>query len=173
MNIPKKAKLVIIIFSVLSVFFADISFSLSQKDQAEEDRILSAAENLFINMKNKEYVSIWNYLSVKSKRIIIDDVYTESKKAGFEYKKDELLNDFNSGGMLARAYWDSFLNVFDSNIALEQCKWEIGKIEKNEAEVILKHKKSDKPAILKMYKENNAWRVGLKETFGARNLNPF
>ncbi len=173
MNIPKKAKFVIIIFSVLFVFFADISFSLPQKNQAEEDSILSAAENLFIYMKNKEYVSIWNCLSVKSKQIIIDDVYTESKKAGFEYKKNELLNDFNSGGMLARAYWDSFLTVFDSNIALEQCKWEMGKIEKNEAEVILKYKKSDRPAILKMYKENNVWMIGLKESFGTRNLNPF
>jgi hypothetical protein len=173
MNIPKKTKLLIIIFSVLSVFFADISFSLPQKNHAEEDSILSAAENPFIYMKNKEYVSIWNCLSVKSKRIIIDDVYTESKKAGVEYKKNDLLNNFNSGGMLARAYWDSFLAVFDSKIALEQCKWEMGKIEKNEAEVILKYKKSDRPAILKMYKENNAWKLGLKESFGARNLSPF
>jgi hypothetical protein len=172
MNIPKKAKLVII-FSVLSVFFADISFSITQKDQAQEDFILSAAENLFVYMKNKDYVSIWNCLSVKSKKIIVEDVYKESKKTGVEYKKNELLNDFNSGGRLAKAYWDSFLAVFDSSIALEQSKWEMGKIEKNEAEVTLKYKKSDKPAILKMYKENNAWRVGLKETFGAHDLNPF
>jgi hypothetical protein len=26
---------------------------------------------------------------------------------------------------------------------------------------------------LKMYKENNAWRIGLKESFGVRNLSPF
>jgi len=173
MNIPEKAKLVIIIFLVSSVFFANISFSIPQKDQEEDDFILSTAENMFIYMKNKEYVSVWNCLSVKSKQIIVEDVYKESKKAGVEYKKNELLNDFNSGGMLAKAYWDSFLTAFDSNIALEQCKWEMGKIEKNEAEVILKYKKSDKPAILKMYKENNTWRVGLKESFGTRNLNPF
>lgn len=173
MNIRGKTKLVIIIFSVLTVFFSDISFSTPKNDQAEEDSILSAAENLFINMKNKEYVSVWNCLSVKSKQVIIENVYTESKKTGVEYKKNELLNDFNFGGMLAKAYWDSFLTEFDSNIALEQCKWEMGKIEKKEAEVILKYKKSDKPAILKMYKENNAWKVGLKESFGARKLNPF
>jgi len=175
MNIPEKAKLVIIIFLVLllSVFFADISFSIPQKDQVEEDFILSAAENMFIYMKNKEYVSVWNCLSVKSKQIIVEDVYKESKKAGVEYKKNELLNDFNTGGMLAKVYWASFLTAFDSSIALEQCKWEMGKIEKNEAEVILKYKQSDEPAILKMYKENNAWRVGLKESFGTRNLNPF
>jgi hypothetical protein len=99
-------------------------------------------------------------------------VYKESKKAGVEYKKNELLSDFNSGGMLAKAYWDSFLTAFDSNIALEQCKWEMGKIEKNEAEIILKYKKADKPVILKMYKENNAWKVGLKESFGTSKL-PF
>lgn len=172
MNIRVKAKLVIIIFLVLSVFFADISFSVPQNDQAHEDSILSAAENLFIYLKKKEYVSVWNCLSVKSKQVIIDDVYTESKKAGVEYKKNELLNDFNLGGMLAKAYWDSFITAFDSNIALEQCKWEMGKIEKKEAEVILKYKKADKPAILKMYKENNAWRVGLKESFGTHKL-PF
>jgi hypothetical protein len=172
MNILKKAKL-IIIFSILSVLFAGISFSAPQNDQAEEDFILFAAENLFIYMKNKEYVSVWNCLSVKSQQVIIADVYKESKKTGVEYKKNELLRDFNSGGMFAKAYWDSFLTAFDSNIALEQCKWEMGKIEKNEAEVILKYKKSDNQAILKMYKENNAWRIGLKESFGVRNLSPF
>jgi hypothetical protein len=169
MNIREKTKL-IIIFSVLFIFVADASFSIPRNDQAAEDSILSSAENLFIYMKNKEYVSVWNCLSVKSKQIIIGDVYQESRKTGVEYKKNELLKDFNSGGMLAKAYWDSFLTAFDSNIALEQCKWEMGTIEKNYAEIILKNKQTSNPAILKMYKENNAWRAGLKESFGSRKF---
>jgi hypothetical protein len=170
MNIREKTKLVIIVFSLLIVFITDMSFSVPQNDQALEDSILSSAENLFIHMKNKEYVFVWTCLSAKSKQVIIDDVYKESKKEGVEYEKNELLLDFNSGGMLAKAYWDSFLNAFDANMALEQCKWEMGKIEKNEAEVILRNKQTSKPAILKMYRENNAWRVGLKESFRARKF---
>jgi len=168
----KKTKLVIIIISLLFLFSNGVSWSFP-KNNKEEDAILSAAENLFIYMKKKEYVSVWNSLSDKSKRVIIEDVYKESKKASIEYKRDQLLNDFNLGGMLAKAYWDSFTKAFDSNIVLEQCKWEMGKIEINEAEVILKYKKSDKPAILKMYKENNGWKVGLKESFGTVARNPF
>ncbi len=46
----------------------------------------------------------------------------------------------------------------------------MGKIEKNEAEIFLQNKTSEKPAILKMFKENNEWKVGLEESFGARKL---
>lgn len=169
----EKTKLAIIIISALFLFSNGVSWSFPKNNKTEEDAILSAAENLFIYMKEKEYVSVWNFLSDKSKKVIIEDVYKESKKAGVEYQQNELLSDFNKGGMLAKAYWDSFTKAFDSNIVLEQCKWEMGKIEINEAAVILKYKKSDKPAILKMYKENNGWKVGLKESFGTVALNPF
>ncbi len=58
-------------------------------------------------------------------------------------------------------------------MALKECKWEIEKIKSDEAEVILQYRKSEKPAVLKLYRENNAWKFGLDESFGARSLTVF
>jgi hypothetical protein len=49
----------------------------------------------------------------------------------------------------------------------------MGEIEKDKAEIILQYRKSEKPAILKMFKEDNEWKVGLDESFGARKFLPF
>lgn len=170
MSNMKKSISAVIIFSLLSLLFAATSFSAPQQIQDEEDSILSATENLFIYLKNQQYVAVWNSISAESKQIIVDDVFKESRKAGIEYKKQDLLNDFNSGGIMARAYWDSFRQEFDSNIALEQCSWQMGKIEKNYAEVILKNKQTSRPATLKIYREDHTWKVGLKESFRARKF---
>jgi len=48
--------------------------------------------------------------------------------------------------------------------------WEIGFIKENKAEIIIKQKKSEEPARLKLFKENNKWKVGLVETFWTRKL---
>jgi len=157
---------------LIIIFFLTIT-ATAFAGQPEEDKILAAADNVFVQMKNKDYKAIWASLTSRTKEIIINNVYKASKKQKIEIKKEYLANDFSSNGPNAQEYWDSYLTVFDPVIVLEQCTWEMGKIEKNEAEVILKYKKSDKPAILKMYKENNEWKVGLEESFGARKLNPF
>ena len=49
---------------------------------------------------------------------------------------------------------------------LEQSTWEMGPIGKQQAEIILQYKKAEQPARLKMFKEENQWKVGLIETFG-------
>ena len=127
---------------------------------------------MFNFMKNKEYVSIWTLLSMKSRKIIIDSVYKESKKLGTECNKDDLMKDFSSGGVNAQEYWESFLTVFNPSMALDESLWRMGTIEKDYAEVILLHKKSKNPALIKMYKEDNGWKVGLEESFGTRKANP-
>ena len=57
--------------------------------------------------------------------------------------------------------------------ALEDSKWTMGKIKSREARIVLLHKKSEKPAVLKMFEEDGVWKFGLKESFGARSINPF
>jgi hypothetical protein len=173
MNIMQKNKFITTILLISLIFLVHTALAADQNAPPREDAILAAANNLFTFMKNKEYASIWKGLSLKSKKTIVDNVYKESSKLGVVHKKDDLMNDFNSGGTIAKEYWNSFLFVFDPNMVLEQCKWEMGKIEKNEAEVILLYKKSDRPAIIKMYKEKNDWKVGLEESFGARRANLF
>jgi len=95
------------------------------------------------------------------------------KKIGIESSEDSLAKDFAAGGVMAKAYWDSFLFVFNPDIVLNESKWEIGKVGSDEAEIVLQYKKSEKPAVLKLFKEDNAWKLGLDESFGARGLSPF
>lgn len=142
-------------------------------DPARHDAILSAAENFFKAMRQKNYPLTWSTLSSSSRKKIIDDVADASKKAGVIYTKEQLLEDFETGGPNATAYWDSFLTAFDPDMVLEDSKWTMGKIKSREAQIVLLHNKSERPAVLKMFEEDGVWKFGLKESFGARNINPF
>jgi len=167
-------KIILLLVVSLCCLWAGIAPAQNKNNPAEEDAILTATENLFQFMQSRDYASIWKGISLKTRGIIINDVQKAVKKAnGIEIDKQELEKDFTAGGTLSKSYWDSYLSVFNPDTALQQCTWNMGKIEKNEAEVILQYKKSEKPAVLKIYRENNAWRVGLEESFGSRRLNPF
>lgn len=151
-----------------------ICHAQTKNNPIQEEAILTATENLFQSMKARDYIAVWKCISFKTRESIVNDIRKAiKKKSGPEIQKDELRKDLSSGGAIAKEYWDSYLHVFDPDIVLQQCKWDIGKIEKDYAEVILQYKKSDKPAVLKIYREENAWRVGLEESFGARRLNIF
>ncbi len=134
----------------------------------EVDKVLQSAESLFKSMKQRDYKSIWELLSEKSKETIVKEVHRAVIKGGSEYSEEQIKHDFNVGGVIAKAYWDGFLSRFDPEIALEQSKWEIGKVEKNYATISITYRKSDRPAVLKMFKEGEQWKVGLVETFWTR-----
>ena len=131
---------------------------------------LEATESLFKAMKERNYQRIWSLITEKSHQIIIDDVRKAIAKTGTDMAVDSLQTDFASGGRYAREYWEAYLRVFDPDIVLGQSKWEMGKVGKNEREIILRYRKSDQPAILKIYKEENSWKVGLEETFRPRRV---
>jgi len=159
---------------IVCILLFPANFASAQKiDPALQEQILSAAENYFVHLKNKNYAAVWGSLSAKSQAKIISDVRKENKKAGVENTNEALRNDFMTGGSMAKAYWDNFLFVFNPDMVLQECKWEMGKIKSDEAEIVLQYKKSEKPAILKLYKENGAWKFGLNESFGARDLSVF
>jgi hypothetical protein len=50
---------------------------------------------------------------------------------------------------------------------LKDSFWEVGKVEKNYAEVLVRYKKSENPTILRLYKEKDIWKFGLVESFWA------
>ncbi|OPY85386.1 MAG: hypothetical protein A4E71_02119 [Smithella sp. PtaU1.Bin162] len=167
-------RIILLLVVSLCCLWAGIAPAQNKNNPAEENEILTATENLFQFMQSRDYASIWSGISLKTRGIIIKDVQKAEKKAtGAEIDKQKLESDFQIGGPFAKSYWDSYLSVFNPDIVLQQCKWEMGKIEKSEAEVILQYKKSEKPSVIKVYRENNAWRVGLEESFGSRRLNPF
>jgi hypothetical protein len=79
--------------------------------------------------------------------------------------KDQIKKNFETGGTIAQAYWDSYLDTFDTDMVLEQSRWEMGKIGKGRAQINIIYKKAERPAVIQMFKEEGSWRVGLVETF--------
>ncbi|MFN3534469.1 MAG: hypothetical protein ACK4WB_03675 [Desulfatiglandales bacterium] len=128
--------------------------------------IIQAAENFFVSLLKKDYLQTWGSITEKSRRTIISDVLKYHK--GPDSIRAEIESDFREGKGAAISYWDAYVFHFDPNMALKDSKWEIGKVSGDYAEIILTYKKSERPAILKLYREGGAWRFGLVESFWSR-----
>ncbi len=160
----KKLLVISFVFLIFQLNF----FAYAEKSSNEIDNVLSSAESLFKAMKDRDYPAVWKLLTVNSKIQIVDDTYKSSIKAGVEYTKEQINMDFSATGPIANAYWNAFLAVFNPDMVIEQSKWEMGRIEKDKAEIAITHKNSEMPAVLKMFKEGGIWKVGLVETFWTR-----
>ena len=132
--------------------------------------ILETAEMFFVSLKERKYGTVWALLSEKSCRTIITDIYKASKENGENLQKEDIKSDFDKKGIISNTYWDSFLHDFDPDMVLEESRWEMGPVNKDKAEIIILHKKSEHPAILQMFKENGVWKVGFSETFIVRKF---
>jgi len=133
--------------------------------------ILHQAEGLFRNMRAHDYPAIWALLSSKSRETIVHDVLKET--AGMfrgRVEPEEIRRDFARGGAIARAYWEGYLEEFDPETALSESRWEMGEVGKDTAEIRITHKRSKRPAVLRMVREEGVWKVGLIETFRPRPL---
>jgi len=100
----------------------------------------------------------------------VEAVHGQSKRAGGELADDAIEADFVAGRAIAKAYWDGYLQVFRPDMVLEESQWTIGEFGKDKAEIYILYRKSERPAVLQMFKEGGAWKVGLDETFGARGI---
>lgn len=122
-------------------------------------------------MQVKNYKGIWDGITDKSRDTIVDDTYkaiskeSSKNKKPMPYTKEMIRKDFSEAGSLSKEYWEAFLDNFDPITVLEQSTWKMGKIEGNKAEVVLQYRKSERPALLQMFKEKGFWRFGLVETF--------
>jgi len=160
-----------VVFFCLILLILLAGQAYSQSSNPEEDRVLTSAETIFKMMHLKNYKGIWDCLTEKSKQRIVDDTFKDILKISKEnkkfvtYTKDMVFNDFEAAGTIAKEYWDAFLDNFDPVTVLEQSTWKMGKIEPNYAEVIIHYRKSERPAILQMFKEKGIWKTGLVETF--------
>ncbi|PWB62247.1 MAG: hypothetical protein C3F14_10130 [Deltaproteobacteria bacterium] len=120
-------------------------------------------------MQAKNYVGIWGLLSAASQKTLIDETSTAIAEAsGKQVPKEEIRREFSEGGPIARGYWNGFLENFDPRLALEQSTWEKGTIGADRAEILITYKTAEKPALLKLFRENGGWKVGLVETFWGR-----
>ncbi len=158
------------LFLIISVLAVTVCSSSAAGDK-DIDSILSSAESLFKMMKERNYTRIWFFLSNASRNAIIEDTYrnmvsnSKEKGKGMIFSREQIRDNFGSGGAIARVYWDSYIDAFNPDMVLEQSKWEMGKVSKDKAEINIIYKKATRPAIIQMYKEDDIWRVGLAETF--------
>jgi hypothetical protein len=163
-------KIYILFFLIIAVLTFAVSSSLSSADK-EQDSILTSAESLFKMMKEKNYVRIWFFLSHASRNAIIDDTYkntmhyAKERGKGIAFSKEQIKDNFTTGGILAQAYWNSYLDAFNPDMVLEQSRWEMGKVGKDRAQINIIYRKAERPAVIQMYKEEGVWKVGLIETF--------
>ncbi|MDD5168034.1 MAG: hypothetical protein PHN75_04385 [Syntrophales bacterium] len=154
----------VFLFTIVSMILVPEK-SIAQDLDPEADKVLTAGENLFNCMKEKNYTGIWQGLTKESREDIVKNVMKQATKSGERVPADQIADDFDHGGVLAKAYWDAYVNFFNPDMVLTMSTWRIQVIEKNYAEISLQFRKADKPAILKLKKENGVWRVGLEETF--------
>jgi hypothetical protein len=141
----------------------------SPEDHAAVPEILSRAESLFQSMKSRDYPAIFAVLSAKSRETIVAQTSSSlaaTKMAASDH--EAVRNDFVEGGPIAREYWDAFLRNFDPDAVLEHTRWEIGSVGKDRAEILLTRHGADRPAGLKMFREDGGWKAGLVESFWSR-----
>ncbi len=129
-----------------------------------EALILDSAEKFFISLKESNYKAAWDLLTEKSHKTIIDDVYTASKKIGVEIREEDIIEDFNSNGIMSNNYWKAILNNFNPDIVLNERVWEFEKIEPDHAIILLKNKNGI-ATKLQIFNKNRQWKVGFVETF--------
>jgi len=156
--------------AIILLFLLAVSRVASAREiDMETDAILNSAEGLFKAMKSGDYAGVWTRLTQESKDTIVKDVLKELVKSDNAPPIGQLHRDFELGSsIIVRSYWDAYVDNFNPSTVLDNSKWEMGEVKGNKAEIILKYKKSENPAHLRMFKEAGLWKVGLVETFWNR-----
>jgi hypothetical protein len=164
------------------------AWAASPEDHPAVPAILARAESLFQSMKSRDYPAIFAALSAKSRETIVAETSSALAAAARQAPlgkptaaetpsapaknpapdREAVRSDFVAGGPIARDYWDAFLRRFDPDAALEHSRWQIGSVGKDRAEILLTHHGADRPATLKMFREDGGWKAGLVETFWSR-----
>ena len=155
---------------VLIIFFFFSTFChAAPPTDSDIDGAVNSAESLFKAMKERDYRKIWSLVTVKSKDTIVEDIYkAEGARGRTDLTRQSISQDLGNGGPLCRSYWDGFLENFNPDTVLNQSKWDLGKFQKDRGEIVIKYRKSERPAVLQMYKEQGLWKTGLVETFWTR-----
>jgi len=156
-------------FIIAVVFNATVSFSQTGGDE-EKETVLRSAESVFEAMKARDYQAIWGWLSLRTREKIVNGICEHREKRGGRCSREGIANDFRSGGMLSQQYWNGYLSAFNPDIPLNQSRWEMDYMEKGESRIRMIYRKTERPVLLLMYKEDGKWKIGLEETFGPRKL---
>ena len=161
---PMNKKILIILLCLLMP--AALSYG-AQDVTPDMDAMLKSAESVFKSMQARQYALIWRQLTQKSRETIVKDTFKAIKANQGNASKERIEQGFITGDELSKAYWDSFLINFDPALILDQSVWEIESAKNDQARIKVTFRKAQSPAILKMYKEDGVWKVGLTESFWA------
>lgn len=160
--------------SIYLLLFISLLLPLTAFSSEEEiSEVFSSAEKLFMSMRDRNYVLIWQSLTNETQQKTTHSIFRDLAGKGINLDRAAIANDFEAGGKIAKAYWDAYLSIFDPDDALSQSQWSIKKLKKDVAEINVHYKKSENTAVIKLYRQHNVWKVGLEESFGARRLIPF
>lgn len=146
----------------------------SEVPLAESERIsiIQTAELFFASLKRYQFSETWAVLTEKSRTTIIKDILSNIKD-GEKLAHLELQNDFQNGGPLSKSFWSAYLENFNPDMALKDSTWTVGKVDATYAEIILRYKTAETPAVLRLYKEGGLWKFGLVESFWTRKPKRF
>ncbi len=163
-----------LVLAGVSLFLAALLLAACQAAPAprppadEQDRVLAAAERTFLLLGRKDYRAVWDSISRRSRDAIVQDVLKACRALTVSCDRQELLADFAAGGPAAIVYWENYLANFDPNAVLRDSWWSIGAVRLDEAEIIVRHRDAGREAILRIIREDGAWKMGLEESFGVR-----
>ena len=164
--VPRRVFLALLFIFLSATSFPACRAHTTVPDQSTVKILLSTVESTFVAMKNRDYPGIWARLSSASRNTIVEATRRAiARGSGGEAPRDRIEHDFREGGPVARTYWDGFLRRFNPDAALLKSRWEMGEASDTEAYLLITHEGAEKPALVRLYKEDGAWKLGLVETF--------
>lgn len=153
-----------IILYATCIFIINTQFAFAQPNE-DMIELFTSAKGFFKNLQNKNYVSVWDSITEKSKKTIIENIFKQQKETGEKATIGEITTDFANCAKLCKTFWTAYVWSFDPDLALRESQWALGFIKKDKAELLITHKRSEAPAKLKMFRESGQWKVGFTETF--------
>ncbi len=164
----RAVNLFLAILFVATVIFLT-AYDLNAKDlSSTETEVLESAEQFFVNLKERQYKAVWEFLSAESRETIIKEFYNSSRELLPDIQVEVIRKDFESNGVMFNSYWNAFLNSFNPDMILKQSVWKMGIVKTDTAEILLTYKKAAGPTTLKLVHEQGLWKIGLTETFWTR-----
>lgn len=140
------------------------SFSQSLEDPEVVD-LFMAARAFFKTIESKDYSGVWESITAESRDKIIDAIYKEQKNTGEFSTRETIRSDFDRCGPVCNSFWNAYFMAFDPESALKVSRWDLGYIKKRKAEIWITHLRADRPAKVKLFREEGKWKIGVMESF--------
>jgi len=127
--------------------------------------LFSVAKEFFAAIEKRDYAGVWEGITAKSREGIVDAIYKEQKEIAESATREKIREDLDTCGVMCKSFWNAYFATFDPEGTLKDSRWDFGFIKKKKAEIWITAPRADRPAKLKLFREEGKWKVGLMETF--------